>query len=197
MSTFNKPYAEEIKTQTEGLETLMQFIELVKNPEPLVAAHKHAREEATLTESQVEKYQEAVNFMKKYDSFLSELNHQKSELEAQRGTHKLEILTFNQRQEAENERITNERDAINNSNIALREREQALISREKKIEDDWSELKQKFSDAMTPIDEHKAHNIKKQGENETEAARLAELSQYLEKKKAALKKTLSDDFESE
>lgn len=56
-----------IQQQADGVSALRELVDLVKDPSVIILAHETVREQMILTEEQSAKYEEAMDFINKYD----------------------------------------------------------------------------------------------------------------------------------
>jgi septal ring factor EnvC (AmiA/AmiB activator) len=188
-NNFNTSTAkEQIARHTDMFDTLKEFVDLVNDPARIADAHIAHRKELELTAEQAEKYADAVEFMSQYEQMAAELKAGQEQLKTDQETLAGDVESFKKWRDEETTRL------------GTQDEEQKVLVRqlEQSVKDQgvaWAEMKQKYSDAMTPIDDMIAQNEKDKEANEQEAARLEKLRTKLEKKAAKLKETLADDDE--
>lgn len=187
---FNKPATETITQHNQALDGLVDLIALVKDPAPLLAVHKMAREETKLTDDQRQKYQEALDYMAAYDKKKEQFDVQIADLNADQALH-LNNVEIDRTAMAE----------LRKTLDAQKEQQEAVASgqetRQKKLDDDWKEMQEKYEAAMTPINELRAVAESQIKANEKEADRLAKLKDKLDKRAAVYAKVVAEESSAE
>jgi myosin heavy subunit len=85
-----------IVQQVDGLDTLKDIVELVKNPDAITKAHALARKEMALTEEEQAKVDEARAFAKEYAQKASDHAQAQKNLEQAEKDHARRVSDFNQ-----------------------------------------------------------------------------------------------------
>ncbi len=183
---FNSPATQTIAAAEEGLNTLTKILDLVANPRPLLDLHKVARDEAQLTGEQQSKYQEAVEFMSQYEQLAQKIENDKAALKTREDALEQDTDSFRAWKKEEGERLDTQKKA---QEIVQTQQE----NRAKKMDDDWKEMEEKYSAAITPIDDHRAQNERDQKANEKEALRLKNLAAKLDRKAKKMATAVVDE----
>jgi len=83
-----------IAQQVDGLASLRELIEVIKNPNDIVKAHETARNQMELTEQQQQKYDDAKAFIAKYDAQTAQLLRDQTDLAAAQAEHAANVNQF-------------------------------------------------------------------------------------------------------
>ena len=174
----NTKAAQDLDKEGAFLDGIFKFIELVNNTEKHKELHETRRKELTLTEEQEKKFKEAIEYIEEYETLAGQLKTARDQLTSDQELH-LSNVEVDRREikEAKTDIDTRE------TNVATGERTNKAEA--KRLKDLEKELRQQYSDLVSPLDERKTQNEKDAFANE-------KLQEKLNKKIAKYDKLIAD-----
>jgi chromosome segregation ATPase len=175
-----------IITQLDGLATLRDLIEIIKNPSLIEAAQKALRDEASLTEEVLGKYDDAKILIAKAEELDIQFKAREQALD-------LKERKYSEKSKALEDKIQETTSQLENLRKELHKQEIGLADREKKLSVDKEvfaaeksefqniieEAKQEIDLSIAEVEKDKEANAKKENE-------LAEYERIFKAKAAAI-----------
>lgn len=184
--------AQRLSRQIDGLDSLKELAELIKNPEAIVEAQELVREQLALTDAEQAKSDEARKYIKDYDVLIDDIKAREQALAAAKSDYDTEKNSFLADYIAKT-------DGLKQWEVSLKQKDADQLDVEKRqakertqLDNDKAAMDKTYKEALENIRESAAINEKDRQDNENEKARLADIARNLKAKAASFREQVAD-----
>lgn len=165
-----------------GFSLLKDIMFYAKNPELVVQAHKDMREQAALTEEELEKSKSARELIQKASTIAEQHQEHKSCLEQERETHVQTVLAFAQHCTSEDLRLNNLQTSLASRETELATKEAEFIAAQHRLSTEKQRLQDEHQQAMKNVNKALEAVEQVQEQNRKEGHRLSEFEARLNRR---------------